>query len=151
MFRRSIASLAVPANLGRLHHVAIAVPVSRSIVEAGEVYKRLFNANVSDPVRQEEHGVITVFVEMPNSKIELLHPLGNNSPIAAFLERNKDGGLHHICVEVADLSAAMLNCKEANIRCLGAKPKIGAHGNPVIFLHPKDCGGVLIELEEVKP
>ncbi|KAG5499443.1 hypothetical protein JIQ42_04915 [Leishmania sp. Namibia] len=150
MFRRCTGRLALPANLGRLNHVAIAVPASRSIVDAGEMYKRIFGAKVSDPVKQEEHGVITVFVELPNSKIELLHPLGENSPIAGFLERNKDGGIHHICLEVADIAAAIEACKAANIRCLGTKPKIGAHGNPVMFLHPKDCGGVLTELEEVK-
>lgn len=151
MFARSFARLALPANLGRLNHVAIAVPLSRNIVEAGAMYKNLFGAEVSEPVKQEEHGVITVFVQLPNSKIELLHPLGDKSPIAAFLEKNKAGGMHHMCLEVPDIAAAMKKCKECNIRCLGDKPKIGAHGNPVIFLHPKDCGGVLTELEEVKP
>ncbi|KPA86693.1 methylmalonyl-coa epimerase-like protein [Leptomonas pyrrhocoris] len=151
MFVRNVARLALPANLGRLNHVAIAVPPSRNIVEAGAIYKNLFGAEVSEPVKQEEHGVITVFVQLPNSKIELLHPLGDKSPIAAFLEKNKAGGMHHICLEVPDIAAAMKKCKEGNIRCLGEKPKIGAHGNPVIFLHPKDCGGVLTELEEVKP
>ncbi|CAJ1989588.1 methylmalonyl-CoA epimerase-like protein [Leishmania donovani] len=150
MFRRCTALRAMPAHLWRLNHVAIAVPASRSLVEAGEMYTRIFNAKVSEPVKQEAHGVITVFVELANTKIELLHPLGDNSPISAFLERNKDGGMHHICLEVPDIAAAMQICKEANIRCLGTAPKIGAHGNPVIFLHPKDCGGVLTELEEVK-
>ncbi|KAG5476304.1 hypothetical protein LSCM1_04005 [Leishmania martiniquensis] len=150
MLRRCTACLALPANLGRLNHVAIAVPASRSIVAAGEMYQRIFHATVSEPVKQEEHGVITVFVDMPNSKIELLHPLGENSPIAGFLERNKNGGIHHICLEVPDIAAAIEACKAANIRCLGTETKIGAHGNPVMFLHPKDCGGVLIELEEVK-
>ncbi|GET89358.1 methylmalonyl-coa epimerase-like protein [Leishmania tarentolae] len=150
MLRRFGFFLAMPSNIGRLNHVAIAVPASRSIVEAGEMYKRIFNANVSEPVKQEEHSVITVFVEMPNAKIELLHPLGANSPIGAFLERNKDGGMHHMCLEVPNITTAMQACMEAGIRCLGTRPKNGAHGNPVIFLHPKDCGGVLIELEEVR-
>ncbi|CBZ27826.1 methylmalonyl-coa epimerase-like protein [Leishmania mexicana MHOM/GT/2001/U1103] len=150
MFRRCRPLFAIPANLGRFNHVAIAVPANRSIVEAGEMYARLFDAKVSEPVKQEAHGVITVFVDLGNTKIELLHPFGDKSPIAAFLERNKDGGMHHICLEVPDIAAAMQACKEANIRCLGTAPKIGAHGNPVIFLHPKDCGGVLTELEEVK-
>lgn len=151
MLSRSVCRLALLANLGRLNHVAIAVPLSRNIVEAAAMYKGIFGAEVSEPVKQEEHGVITVFVQLPNSKIELLHPLGDKSPIAAFLEKNKSGGMHHICLEVPDIAAAMQKCKENNIRCLGDKPKIGAHGNPVIFLHPKDCGGVLTELEEVKP
>lgn len=138
-------------NLGRLNHVAIAVPASQNIVEAAAMYKNIFGAKISEPVKQEEHGVITVFVELPNSKIELLHPLGDNSPIAGFLEKNKTGGMHHICLETADIAASMQQCKVSKIRCLGDKPKIGAHGNPVIFLHPKDCGGVLVELEEVKP
>ncbi|CAD2215920.1 methylmalonyl-CoA epimerase [Angomonas deanei] len=150
MFRRCFARMSIPTNLGRLNHVAIAVPADRDIVEAASMYKNILGAKVSDPVKQEEHGVITVFVELPNSKIELLHPLGDKSPIAGFLEKNKSGGMHHICLETSDIAASMAQCKAQNIRTLGDKTKIGAHGNPVIFLHPKDCGGVLVELEEVK-
>lgn len=151
MLRRCAARLAFPANLGRLNHVAIAVPLSRNIVEAANIYKIMFNAEVSEPVPQEEHGVTTVFVQMPNSKIELLHPLGEKSPILGFLEKNKLGGMHHICLETADLAGSIETAKKNNIRLVSDKPRIGAHGNPVVFLHPKDCGGVLVELEEVKP
>lgn len=151
MLRRTFSRFGIPTNLGRLNHVAIAVPPSQNIVEAAAMYKNIFGAQISEPVKQEEHGVITVFVQLPNSKIELLHPLGDKSPIAGFLEKNKNGGMHHVCLECPDIAAAMKKCSETGIRCLGSKPKIGAHGNPVIFLHPKDCGGVLVELEEVKP
>ena len=99
---------------------------------------------------QIEHGVTTVFVELPNTKLELLHPLGEKSPIAGFLEKNKMGGMHHVCLEVDDITSAMKDLQNKGVRTLGDKPKIGAHGLPVIFLHPKDCGGVLIELEEHK-
>lgn len=151
MFRRCALRLGIPTNLGRLNHVAIAVPLSRDITEAAQMYKAVFGAKISEPVKLEAHGVVTVFVELPNSKIELLHPLGDKSPIAGFLEKNQSGGMHHICLETPDIAKSMEQCKAANIRCLGKEPKIGAHGNPVIFLHPKDCGGVLVELEEVKP
>ncbi|EYC09849.1 hypothetical protein Y032_0058g2853 [Ancylostoma ceylanicum] len=97
---------------------------------------------------QKEHGVYTVFVELPNSKLELLHPLGEKSPIQGFLDKNKGGGMHHICIEVNNIAKAMQTVKANGIRTLGEKPKIGAHGKDVIFLHPKDCGGVLIELEQ---
>lgn len=151
MLRGCTVCLGIPMNLGRLNHVAIAVPADRDIREAAQIYKTLFNAKVSEPVAQEEHGVITVFIEMLNTKLELLHPIGDNSPIAAFLEKNKSGGMHHICLETPDIAKSIEQCKAANIRCLAKQTKIGAHGNPVMFLHPKDCGGVLVELEEVKP
>ena len=95
-----------------------------------------------------EHGVTTVFVNLDNTKLELLHPLGEKSPIAGFLEKNKAGGIHHICIEVNDIQAAVADVKAKNIRCLSPEPRIGAHGKPVMFLHPKDCNGVLVELEQ---
>lgn len=95
-----------------------------------------------------EHGVYTVFVDLGNTKIELLYPLGEKSPIQSFLDKNKDGGMHHICIEVDNIHEAMKSCKENKIRCLNKEPKIGAHGKPVVFLHPKDCCGTLVELEE---
>jgi len=151
MFRRFSARLAgsVPMHLGRLNHVAIAVPKSKDILEAATMYKNVLGAKVSEPVDQVEHGVVTVFVQLPNSKIELLHPLGDKSPIQGFLDKNPAGGMHHICLETPDLAGSMAQLKASKIRTIG-QPKIGAHGNPVIFLHPKDCGGVLVELEEVK-
>ncbi|CAB3408336.1 unnamed protein product [Caenorhabditis bovis] len=130
--------------LGRLNHVAIATP---DLKKSSEFYKNL-GAKVSEAVPQPEHGVYTVFVELPNSKIELLHPYGDKSPIQAFLNKNKDGGMHHICIEVRDIHEAIKAIKANKIRTLGEKPKIGAHGKDVIFLHPKDCGGVLIEIEQ---
>lgn len=138
-----------PLPFGRLNHVAIAVPLSRNIMDAAALYKNLVGAKVSEPKEMPEHGVITVFVELPNTKLELLHPLGDKSPIAAFLEKNSSGGMHHICVEVENIEASMARCKELKIRTIGEKWKIGAHNKPVIFLHPKDCGGVLVELEQV--
>ena len=95
-----------------------------------------------------EHGVTTVFVELSNTKLELLHPLGEKSPIAGYLDKNKAGGIHHICIEVNDIQAAVADVKSKKIRCLSAEPRIGAHGKPVMFLHPKDCNGVLVELEQ---
>ncbi|WKX90517.1 hypothetical protein Q1695_009397 [Nippostrongylus brasiliensis] len=141
---RSFASHPLANLLGRLNHVAIATP---NLEKSAQFYKNL-GAKVSDAVPQKEHGVYTVFVELPNSKLELLHPLGDNSPIQGFLDKNKMGGMHHICIEVSDIHKAMSAVKENGIRTLGDKPKIGAHGKDVIFLHPKDCGGVLIELEQ---
>ncbi len=138
----------VVKSLGRLNHVAIAVPKTQNILKSAAVYQQLLGAKVSEPKEMPEHGVITVFVELPNTKLELLHPLGEKSPIAAFLEKNTAGGMHHVCFEVTNLDEAIAKCKAANIRCIGEK-KIGAHGKPVIFLHPKDCGGVLVELENV--
>ncbi|XP_005987806.1 methylmalonyl-CoA epimerase, mitochondrial [Latimeria chalumnae] len=132
-------------KLGRLNHVAIAVP---DLERATALYRDVLGAQVSETVPLPEHGVYTVFVELGNTKLELLHPLGEKSPIAGFLQKNKAGGMHHICIEVDDIKAAVANLKEKNIRCINEEPKIGAHGKPVVFLHPKDCGGVLVELEE---
>jgi methylmalonyl-CoA/ethylmalonyl-CoA epimerase len=133
--------------IGRLNHVAIAV---RDIAAASKVYRDTLAAEVSAPVPLPEHGVTTVFVTLPNTKIELLEPLGENSPIAKFLERNADGGIHHICYEVDDLAAARDHLKSKGARVLGdGEPKIGAHGKPVLFLHPKDFCGTLVELEQV--
>ncbi|CAD6190943.1 unnamed protein product [Caenorhabditis auriculariae] len=141
---RTMASHPLSDLLGRLNHVAIATP---DLEKASTFYKNL-GAKVSEAVPQPEHGVYTVFVELPNSKIELLHPYGDKSPIQAFLNKNKDGGMHHICIEVKCIKKAMETVKSKKIRTLTEKPKIGAHGKDVVFLHPKDCGGVLIELEQ---
>jgi len=132
--------------IGRLNHVAIAVP---DLAAAAAVYRGILGANVSAATPQPEHGVTTIFIELPNTKIELLAPLGEKSPIAKFLERNKDGGIHHICYEVVDIIAARDKLIAEGARILGdGEPKIGAHGKPVIFLHPKDFNGVLTELEQ---
>jgi len=132
--------------LGRLNHVAIAVPDARA---AAAVYRDTLGASVSGLVEQPDHGVSTIFIELPNTKIELLEPLGDNSPIAKFLERNADGGIHHICYEVADIRAARDRLVAGGARVLGdGEPKIGAHGKPVLFLHPKDFCGTLVELEQ---
>ncbi|XP_010570568.1 PREDICTED: methylmalonyl-CoA epimerase, mitochondrial [Haliaeetus leucocephalus] len=132
-------------KLGRLNHVAIAVP---DLEKAQSLYKDVLGAQVSETVALPEHGVYVVFVELGNTKLELLHPLGEKSPIASFLQKNKTGGMHHICIEVDDIKAAMTELKKKKIRILSEEPKIGAHGKPVIFLHPKDCHGVLVELEQ---
>ncbi|MGP9818419.1 methylmalonyl-CoA epimerase [Salinarimonas sp. NSM] len=132
--------------IGRLNHVAIAV---RDIAEASAVYRDTLGAEVSAPVAQREHGVTTVFITLPNTKIELLEPLGADSPIAKFLERNADGGIHHVCYEVEDIIAARDKLIADGARVLGGgEPKIGAHGKPVLFLHPKDFCGTLVELEQ---
>jgi methylmalonyl-CoA/ethylmalonyl-CoA epimerase len=132
--------------IGRLNHVAIAVP---DLKASTRVYRDTLGAHVSDEVDQPEHGVTTVFIELPNTKIELLHPLGENSPIAGFLERHPGGGLHHVCYEVGDIQAARDRLIAAGARVLGdGAPRIGAHGRPVLFLHPKDFSGTLIELEQ---
>ena len=132
--------------IGRLNHVAIAVP---DLAAAAAQYRDTLGATVSAPVDEPDHGVTVVFVELPNTKIELLHPLGPNSPIAPFLERNPAGGMHHLCYEVADILAARDTLKAAGARVLGdGEPKIGAHGKPVLFLHPKDLCGTLVELEQ---
>lgn len=132
--------------IGKLNHVAIAV---RDIGKAAVLYRNVLGADVSAAVPQPDHGVTTVFVALPNTKIELLEPLGDGSPIAKFLERNPDGGIHHICYEVDDICAARDALKSAGARVLGdGEPKIGAHGKPVLFLHPKDFSGTLIELEQ---
>ena len=133
--------------IGKLNHVAIAVP---DLEEGVARYRDVLGAQVSAPQVLPEHGVTVVFVELDNTKIELLEPLGENSPIAAFLERNAAGGIHHLCYEVADIRAARDRLAEQGARVLGdGEPKIGAHGKPVVFLHPKDFMGTLIELEEV--
>ncbi|XP_062845860.1 methylmalonyl-CoA epimerase, mitochondrial [Trichomycterus rosablanca] len=133
-------------KLGKLNHVAIAVP---DLKKATAFYRDVLGAQVSDTVPLPEHGVYTVFVELGNTKLELLHPLGEKSPIAGFLEKNKAGGMHHICIEVDDINLAIADLKEKKIRLLSPEPRIGAHGKPVMFLHPKDCDGVLVELEQV--
>jgi methylmalonyl-CoA/ethylmalonyl-CoA epimerase len=133
--------------IGRLNHVAIAV---RDVSAAATIYRETLGAKVSDPQAEPNHGVTVVFVELPNTKIELLEPLGVGSPIAKFLERNGDGGIHHICYEVIDLIAARDQLVAKGARVLGSgEPKIGAHGKPVLFLHPKDFLGTLVELEQV--
>ncbi len=132
--------------LGELNHVAIAVP---DLEAAARRYRDIFGARVSAPLPLPEHGVTTVFVALPNTKIELLHPLGEESPVASFLARNPAGGIHHLCYEVADLRAARDRLVQEGARVLGdGEPKIGAHGKPVLFLHPKDFDGTLIELEQ---
>jgi methylmalonyl-CoA/ethylmalonyl-CoA epimerase len=132
--------------IGRLNHVAIAV---RDIAKAANVYHRMLGAEVSAPVAQPAHGVTTVFITLPNTKIELLEPLGEASPIAKFLDRNPDGGIHHVCYEVDDIRDARDKLKREGVRVLGdGQPRIGAHGKPVLFLHPKDFCGTLIEIEE---
>jgi len=133
--------------IGKLNHIAIAVP---DLAKASVLYRDTLGAKVSAPIAMPDHGVTTVFVELPNTKIELLHPLGENSPIAKFLERNPDGGMHHICYEVSDILAARDRLKEKGARVLGSgEPRIGAHGKPVLFLHPKDFAGTLVEIEQV--
>ncbi len=132
--------------LGRLNHVAIAVP---DLEAARAHYRDVLGAEVSEIEEQPEHGVRTVFVTLPNTKIELLGVLGENSPIAAFLARNPAGGIHHLCFEVEDILAARDALGARGLRILGdGRPKIGAHGKPVLFLHPKDCFGTLVELEQ---
>ncbi|TCN28236.1 methylmalonyl-CoA epimerase [Sinorhizobium americanum] len=133
--------------LGRVNHVAIAVP---DLASAAESYRATLGATVTEPQALPEHGVTVVFVTLPNTKVELLEPLGDQSPIAAFLAKNPAGGMHHICYEVEDILAARDQLRHAGARVLGdGNPKIGAHGKPVLFLHPKDFHGTLIELEEV--
>ncbi len=133
--------------LGRLNHVAIAVP---DLEAATATYRDTLGAKVSQPQVLAEHGVTVVFVELPNTKIELLEPLGETSPIQAFLDRNGAGGMHHVCYEVDDILAARDRLKAGGARVLGdGEPKIGAHGKPVLFLHPKDFNGTLVELEQV--
>ena len=133
--------------IGRLNHVAIAVP---DLEAATAVYRDTLGAQVSAPQPVPEHGVTVVFVNLPNTKIELLHPLGEKSPIAGFLEKNASGGIHHICYEVEDIMAARDQLVAKGARVLGdGQPKIGAHGKPVLFLHPKDFYGTLVEIEQV--
>lgn len=132
--------------IGRLNHIAIAVP---DLAWAAALYRDVLGAEVSAPMPLPAHGVTTVFVTLPNAKIELIAPLGENSPIAGFLVRNPAGGMHHLCYEVSDIRAARDHLKAAGARVLGdGEPTIGAHGKPVLFLHPKDFAGTLIELEQ---
>ena len=130
--------------IGRLNHVAIAVP---DLEAAAAQYRGALGANVGAPQDEPDHGVTVIFIELPNTKIELLYPLGENSPIQGFLDKNPSGGIHHVCYEVDDVVAAAAHLETERARVLGA-PKIGAHGKPVIFLHPKDFNGCLIELEQ---
>jgi len=132
-------------SLGRLNHIAIATP---DLAWSSSLYKNILGAEISEPQDLPEHGVTTVFVNLGNTKLELLHPLGEKSPIQGFLDKNKSGGLHHICIEVDNIENAMEDVKKKGIRCLSAQPRIGAHNKPVVFLHPKDCAGVLVELEQ---
>lgn len=133
--------------IGRLNHVAIAVP---DLAAATALYRDGLGAAVSEPQALPEHGVIVVFVELPNTKVELLEPLGEASPIAKYLESNPSGGMHHICYEVDDILQARDHLQSQGARVLGdGEPKIGAHGKPVLFLHPKDFNGTLVELEQV--
>ncbi|HVO03636.1 MAG TPA: methylmalonyl-CoA epimerase [Candidatus Cybelea sp.] len=132
--------------IGRLNHVAIAVP---DLAAASSLYRATLGAEVSAPVAQPKHGVTVVFVTLPNTKIELLEPLGHDSPIAGYLARNPAGGIHHVCYEVDDIIAARDQLKQTGARVLGdGEPKLGAHDKPVLFLHPKDFCGTLIELEQ---
>jgi methylmalonyl-CoA/ethylmalonyl-CoA epimerase len=135
--------------IGRLNHIAIAVP---DLAAASATYRDLLGAHVGQPQALPEHGVTVVFIDTGNSKVELLEPLGENSPIAAFLARNPSGGMHHICFEVPDIRAAAATLTAGGARVLGeGNPKTGAHGLPVLFVHPKDFNGTLIELEEIAP
>ena len=133
--------------IGRINHIAIAVP---DVAAAARKWKTMLGASVSAPQTLPEHGVRTVFVTAPNGKVELMEPFGKASPIASFLARNENGGMHHICYEVDDIVSACQSLQAAGARVLGdGKAKIGAHGNPVLFLHPRDFNGTLIELEQV--
>ncbi|MCF6215558.1 MAG: methylmalonyl-CoA epimerase [Emcibacter sp.] len=133
--------------IGKLNHVAIAV---NDLDAAIALYRDTLGAKVSDAVEQPDHGVVTVFVELPNTKIELLYPLGDQSPIKGFLQKNTSGGVHHICYEVEDIYAARDKLLADGMRILGSgEPRIGAHGKPILFLHPKDFCGTLVELEEI--
>lgn len=132
--------------IGRLNHVAIAVP---DLAAGTALYRDTLGATVSAPQAEPDHGVTVVFIELPNTKIELLEPLGETSPIAAFLAKNPSGGIHHVCYEVDDILAARDRLRAGGARLLGdGEPKIGAHGKPVLFLHPKDFNGTLVELEQ---
>ena len=132
--------------IGKLNHVAIAVP---DLEAATATYRDTLGAKVSAPLPQPAHGVTVVFVELENTKVELLHPLGEKSTIRGFLDKNPSGGLHHVCYEVPDIIAARDKLKATGARVLGdGEPKIGAHGKPVLFLHPKDFIGTLVELEQ---
>ena len=139
---------ATEAVLGRLNHVALAVP---DLAAAARLYRDVLGAAVSEPQTLPEHGVTLVFVDLANTRIELLEPYGEASPIAAFLARKPEGGMHHLCYEVHDIRTVLDRLRREGARVLGeGEPRIGAHGNPVVFLHPKDFAGTLIELEEVR-
>ncbi|KAK2725564.1 methylmalonyl-CoA epimerase, mitochondrial-like [Artemia franciscana] len=147
-FCNSFSNSTVPEtlwNLGKLNHVAIATP---DLKASTILYRDILKAEVSEPLDLPEHGVTTVFVNLGNTKLELLYPLGVKSPIQNFLDKNKNGGLHHICIEVDNIDEAVKSIKAKKIRCLSENTKIGAHGKPVMFLHPKDCAGVLVEIEQ---
>ncbi len=134
--------------IGRFNHVAIAVP---DLEVATKTYRDILGAKVSAPQHEPDHGVTVVFVELPNTKVELLYPLGENSPIKGFLDKNPSGGIHHVCYEVENIYEARDRLKAMGARVIGnGEPKIGAHGNPVLFLHPKDFFGTLVELEQAK-
>ena len=135
--------------LSRLNHIAIVVP---DLEAAASLYSETLGAKVSEAIPLDEHGVTVIFVDLENTKIELLHPLGADSPVAGFLLRNPAGGMHHVCYEVSNLISARDHLEKHGARIVGSRtPKIGAHGKPVIFLHPKDFCGTLIELEETDP
>eukprot|EP00761_Pharyngomonas_kirbyi_P011941 gb/GECH01011967.1/.p1 GENE.gb/GECH01011967.1/~~gb/GECH01011967.1/.p1 ORF type:complete len:238 (+),score=51.04 gb/GECH01011967.1/:1-714(+) len=133
-------------KIGNLNHVAIAVP---DLPKATAMYRDVLGAEVSEPKDQPDHGVTVVFVNLGNTKIELIHPLGEKSPIQNFIDKKPTGGIHHICLEVEDIYKAVEQVKQNNVRPLDPEPKIGAHDKPVVFLHPKDCNGVLIELQQI--
>ena len=133
--------------IGKLNHIAIAVP---NLLEAANTYKNILGAKVGAPIKQQEHGVTVIFVDLPNSKLELISPLGECSPIENFLKKNPNGGIHHICFEVEDIQKSIKKLKNEGAQVLGTgEAKIGAHGKPVVFLHPKEFNGTLIELEEI--
>ena len=133
--------------IGKLNHIAIAVP---NLLEAANTYKNTLGAKVGAPIKQQEHGVTVIFVDLPNSKLELISPLGESSPIENFLKKNPNGGIHHICFEVEDIQKSIKKLKNEGAQVLGTgEAKIGAHGKPVVFLHPKEFNGTLIELEEI--
>ncbi|KAI8774776.1 methylmalonyl-CoA epimerase mitochondrial [Biomphalaria glabrata] len=132
-------------NLGKLNHVALVTP---DLDKSAALYRDVLKGKVSSKQALPEHGVTVVFVQLGEAKIELLQPLGENSPVQSFLNKNKSGGMHHICIEVDDIQEAIKDFKKNKIRILSEEPKIGAHGKPVVFLHPKDCDGVLIEIEQ---
>ena len=133
--------------IGRLNHLAIVVP---DLAAAAANYSEILGAKVTQPIELPDHGVTTVFVELPNTKIELLHPLGEDSPVAKFLEKNPDGGMHHVCYEVDEILVARDKLVAEGARILGdGEPRTGAHGKPVLFLHPKDFCGTLVEIEQI--
>lgn len=132
-------------KLGKLNHIAIATP---DLKKSSALFRDVMGAEVSEPQALPDHGVHTVFVNLGNTKLELLHPLGEDSPITNFLKKHPSGGMHHICIEVDNIGEAMAALQRSNVRCLYERPRTGAHGKPVVFLHPKDCAGVLVELEE---